>query len=430
MKLSTIRRVLLLLVTLVCGLHAPAQTRADQRLGELLNGGDLFRLREEYPRLKDSLSIDMLDLLARSQLGVGFNRPEEAAPALDSLLLLHQDALGAESTLSMAALRAMNLLNLGMYAQAGAAGGDLVRVLESSLPFESYFGLVYIERIGKALSDVPAPRLERPDRTVTVPMKCEAVGRGHPPHIPVEVNGQTRDLSFDPGCASGAFVSDTSAEEVGLRIVADSIPVSGMAVGFVRLAVADSLRIGEMVYRYPFFLVAPPDPEVDAAFPFDGVIGCDLLRAVGEVVVDNEAGVFRFPAQPSDGEPDMYLSGNIPRVRIEYDGEPFEMVFDTGNVKSSLDSGFAQRFPDAVAGLARHKTRHGGFGGIEEVQAVTVFAVRIRGARRDITPPDTEVTCRGGEGHPLLTVGSLGADFVRSFRRLTISYERMFLRGE
>ena len=182
MKLSTIRRVLLLLVTLACGLHAPAQTRADQRLGELLNGGDLFRLREEYPRLKDSLSIDMLDLLARSQLGVAFNRPEEAAPALDSLLLLHQDALGAESTLSMAALRAMNLLNLGMYAQAGAAGGDLVRVLEGSLPFESYFGLVFVERIGKALADMPAPCLERPDRTVTVPLKAEIrSGRTRPP---------------------------------------------------------------------------------------------------------------------------------------------------------------------------------------------------------------------------------------------------------
>lgn len=430
MKLSTIRRVLLLLVTLACGLHAPAQTRADQRLGELLNGGDLFRLREEYPRLKDSLSIDMLDLLARSQLGVGFNRPEEAAPALDSLLLLHQDALGAESTLSMAALRAMNLLNLGMYAQAGAAGGDLVRVLEGSLPFESYFGLVYIERIGKALADVPAPRLERPDRTVTVPMKCEAVGRGHHLYIPVEVNGQTRDFVFDTGCSSGCFVSEHYAEEVGLRIVADSIPVSGMAVGFVRLAVADSLRIGEMVYRHPYFLVAPPDPEVDAEFAFDGVIGCDLLRAVGEVVVDNETGVFRFPAQPSDGEPDMYLSGNIPRVRIEYDGEPFEMVFDTGNVKSGLDSGFAQRFPDAVAGLARHKTRHGGFGGIEEFEAVTLPEFRIRAAGRDITLHDTEVICNEAEGGTLLTVGSLGADFVRSFRRLTINYERMFLRGE
>ena len=274
MKLLKLGRTLLLLAMLACGLYAPAQTPADLRMGELLNGGDPFRLREEYPQLKDSLSIEILDLLARSQLGIAFNRPEEAAPALDSLLLLHQDALGAESTLSMAALRAMNLLNLGMYAQAGAAGGDLVRALEGSLPFESYFGLVYIERIGKALSDVPAPHLERPERTVTVSMKYEAVGRGHHFYIPVEVNGRTHDFIFDTGCSSGCFVSEHYAA------------------------------------------------EVDAAFPFDGIIGYDLLRAVGEIVVDNEAGVFRFPVKPSDGEPDMYLSGNIPRVRIEYGGSP------------------------------------------------------------------------------------------------------------
>ena len=75
--------VLLLFVMLGWGLRAPAQTPADVRLGELLNSGELFQLRDEYPRLKDSVSIRMLDLLARSQLGVGFNRPEEAAPALD-----------------------------------------------------------------------------------------------------------------------------------------------------------------------------------------------------------------------------------------------------------------------------------------------------------------------------------------------------------
>lgn len=152
--------VLLLFVMLGWGLRAPAQTRADVRLGELLNSGELFQLRDEYPRLRDSVSIRMLDLLARSQLGVGFNRPEEAAPALDSLLRFHQEELGAEGTFSMASLRAMNLLNLGFYAAAGAAAGDLVRVLEQSLPFESYFGLVFVERIGKALANVPAPYLD------------------------------------------------------------------------------------------------------------------------------------------------------------------------------------------------------------------------------------------------------------------------------
>ena len=44
--------------------------------------------------------------------------------------------------------------------------------------------------------------------------------------------------------------------------------------------------------------------------------------------------------------------------------------------------------------------------------------------------PDTEVICNGTDAATLLTVGSLGADFVRTFRQLTINYERMFIRGE
>ncbi len=51
MKLLKLGRTLLFLATLACGLHAPAQTSADLRTGELLNGGNLFQLRDEYPRL-------------------------------------------------------------------------------------------------------------------------------------------------------------------------------------------------------------------------------------------------------------------------------------------------------------------------------------------------------------------------------------------
>ncbi len=39
MKLSKLRRTLLLLAMLGWGFHVPAQTPADLRLGELLNGG-------------------------------------------------------------------------------------------------------------------------------------------------------------------------------------------------------------------------------------------------------------------------------------------------------------------------------------------------------------------------------------------------------
>lgn len=85
---------------------AHTQTAADVKMGEILNGGDLFELREQYPILQDSISIEMLRLVAEAQLGIGFNRIEQAGEALDSLLQNHQDELGAESSIGMAALRA------------------------------------------------------------------------------------------------------------------------------------------------------------------------------------------------------------------------------------------------------------------------------------------------------------------------------------
>lgn len=406
-----------------------SQTHADVKMGEILNSADLFQIREQYPILKDSLSIGMLNLVSEAQLGIGFNKLERAGSALDSLLQFHQTELGAETSVGMAALRAMNLLNLGLYSQAGKAGEDLVNALKDTFPFESLYSFIFIERVGKALSNCAGSYLERPSHDITVPMKCDTIGRGFHFYIPVEVNGITKDYIFDTGCSFGNFVSEEYAEEVGLKIISDSIPVSGMNVGFVKLAVADSLKVGEIVYHNPIFMVAPPDEDIDSVFTFDGVLGYHFIRDVGEVIIDNESGAFVFPYQISDRAPNMFLSSNTPIIRIEYEGKPFDMVFDTGNVKSNLGNEFAQMFPEALSGLPEHESRFGGFGGVSKTKAVTLpeFVFSLSG--QPVTLRDTEVWMGPSSGSQLFN-SSLGADFILSFRRLVINYKNMFVRGE
>ena len=97
----------------------------------------------------------MLNLLSEAQLGIGFNQLGRAEVALDSLLKYHQAELGAETSIGMAALRAMNLLNLGMYAQAGEAGEDLVNALKDAIPFESLYSFIFIALIGQAFCKHP-----------------------------------------------------------------------------------------------------------------------------------------------------------------------------------------------------------------------------------------------------------------------------------
>ena len=434
------KNLLLLAMSLVATLfplsRPVAQNAADQTMAALLNDGDLFRLEDGYTRLKDSLSYDLLRLLAEAQLGVGFNRLEQAAVAMDSLLLCHQDALGPEGSLNLASLRAMNLLNLGLYAAAGQAGADLVAALNDNLPLESMFGLVFIERVGRSLADVPPPTVSRPAHTVSVPLRKDSVGRGQHLYIPVEVNGVTRDFIFDTGCSFGHFVSERYARDAGLRILADSIPVAGMNLGFVKLATADSMRVGEITLRHPVFLVASHDPSVDSLFSYDGVLDNRFLCEVGEVTLDNENGRCLFPA-PSDSSdwdvlrlPNMYFSSNQPYVRIAYRGESLDLHFDTGNVKSDLGPAFARRFPEAVAGLDAHATQRGGFGGVVEQRSVTLPTFEFTLSELPVRLIHTEVLL----GDPTSAIpdvsGSLGADFVLSFKRLTIDYRNMSVSGD
>lgn len=128
--MRTVTKLLFLLIAFMLGYNpAYSQTQADVRLGEILNSGDLFLLKNEYPDLKDSVSVKMLDFMVEAQFGIDFNRLENAAVVLD---------------------------------------------------------------------------------------------RGQHIYIPVEVNGATKSYIFDTGCSFGNFVSEKYAEEVGLKIAADS----------------------------------------------------------------------------------------------------------------------------------------------------------------------------------------------------------------
>lgn len=56
--MQIINRLSFLLVTfLLCYGSVYSQTQADVKMGEILNGGDLFQLRKEYPKLRDSVSV-------------------------------------------------------------------------------------------------------------------------------------------------------------------------------------------------------------------------------------------------------------------------------------------------------------------------------------------------------------------------------------
>ena len=85
-------------------------------------------------------------------------------------------------------------------------------------------------------------------------------------------------------------------------------------------------------------------------------------------------------------------------------------------------------FEGLQAQLLQMKTEN--YNLLEQVEAATLHEFRFRAAGCEITLHDTEVICTGPGGGAMPYNGSLGADFVRAFRRLTVNYVQMFIRGE
>lgn len=403
--------------------NANAQSAADSELAELLNSGDMLRLNARYPQMKDSLEVPMLAPLAEANLYINFNQLEKAEAAMANLFANHQQELDAQTQIGMAALRAMNFLNLGQYAAAGELGGSLVAALKSQVPFEQLYSFIFIERMGKALAHQPVPFLSRPAATQSIPMHIDSAGRGQHLLIPVKVNGITKEFIFDTGCSFGNFVTEAYAQEVGLEMLSDSIPVSGMEIGFVKVATADSLCVGDLVYHHPVFLVAPPNNEIDSVFTFDGVLGYHFIRDAREIILDFENRRFIFPEEPSEAEPNMYLSSNTPKVRVSYQQQPFDITLDSGNAKSDLGAAFTARFPEVIPPDAQAQPlKKGGFGGIKHFSGYVLPEITLQLDGKPFTLRQIEVSRE--------TDGSLGTDFLQAFKRVTINYQKMFVRGE
>ena len=100
------RTFILTCIALLLMGNVNAQSAADLELAEMLNSGDMLRLNDRYPQIKDSLQVPMLARLAEANLYVNFNQLDKAEAAMADLFTHHQQELDAQTQIGMSALRA------------------------------------------------------------------------------------------------------------------------------------------------------------------------------------------------------------------------------------------------------------------------------------------------------------------------------------
>ena len=406
---------------------------ADRQIGDLINQSDWFRLEEEYPKVSGQLQSVAVKALSEVMIGTYFNIPVETIHLIDSLLEHHQEDLGFSNVSSLVALRSKMLGEIGQYKESADRLYDFLRQIEAFAKREDFLSHQQLADYYNTLRNEAVPVIDRPNKDTEIPMKIEEAGRGVLMFVPVQIHGKTYKFIFDTGAGS-TFVSKRYADEMGVRVIRDSINITGaFATGTGKSGILDSMMIGDIAFKNAIITIADPNPAVDTVYQVDAVLGTDFMRLVGEVNIFPQERKISFPVKrhslPDTGRNMWMYDGGL-RLKVFSGEERLRFVFDTGNVRADMFYPYYQKHKEWIDKEGVNETiTGGGFGGVRSLEVLRLSSIPMRiGSTsfdmKDIQveyEPPTEKSFQNGED------GSLGMDFINLFQRVIINFDDMFL---
>lgn len=431
--------VLLVLVVLVSK-GEPAQ-RADRRVAELVNSEDWFALEQEYLSLKDSIHADFMKLVAEAMIGWKFNQKDDALDAIEKLLGKHQKEIGSQAATNFAMMRLRLLGEQGRYAEAA---DDARRMLDQmTAGSNGYETLQTMYRQYNSLRDIPALSISRSNRDAYVPftiqgfkarsretwmMPGSAGFQGYLMTVPVTVHGKQLPFIFDTG-ASGTFIMEKTARDLGLRILPDTIFINGNQKGL--RAYIDSMQVGEVMVRNMIAYIGLPNALDNVVSGIDAVLGMDFINAMGETQILFDQWQLMFPyKQTPMPETGRNLTNDM-LMKATKDGHLLQFILDTGDTTAELYASYYEKFRREVDAVAvKDRITTGSYGNVSTFK--TLFLPNGVSFNVGSTPVTIdEIYIMPETGNRLHHHdGRMGMDLIRRFRKTTINMRDMFVKFE
>ncbi|MBR3087917.1 MAG: aspartyl protease family protein [Prevotella sp.] len=442
-----LRPLLIILLSLFSSLVISAQ-QPDQRIGELVNTEDWFRLDKEYQILKDSVQTPFLKVVAEAMIARNFNKKQRALECLNELLANYQSDLGA-GVFNFIILRAQLLEEMGRYAEAADFIKNVLDQLKGQGVTQGLDAMEYYYQHVNVLRDFPALSLSRPNHDVSVPFtlkelkpkRIESWMRKKEERnpdtksvlitIPVTLHGETIPFHFDTG-AGMTFVSEKFVREKGLPLIGDTVTYTGNSKGLRTFI--DSLQIGEITVRNIVAGVGlEKESELLDLVGVGPILGRDVIAAIGETHICMDDSTVLFPLEtsplPAYGRNMLYNS----HVEATADGEKLRLLFDTGNASNNacyLSAAYYNSHREVVDKVATTDTISGGgygIAGAREMKVIRPFCLSIGNMPIQLVEAvvDEESALADEYCH-----GNIGIAAVLQHRKTIINFRDMFVSFE
>lgn len=432
-KLSAMNKLLVILLGIICfSRFTFGQESVDDRLGEIINNEDWNFLSEYYEEKKDSINSPFMDALARFFVSYTSNDMVPAAEAAMTLLGQYPNELG-ESIFSVYYYATNIYRQLEQYEmvvdlvdsmqQACREGGVVLANSDVLFDFPRNYAKYCIKTGGEMLYEPSG--------------KDESVGFTGNGSILLdgEINGIQHKMLFDTGAGVNIMVREY-ADRFGFKgIEGLNVFVEGFGKADAEITFADSVRIGNMLFRnVPFYIVDADTghEKADSALRLLGpVIGQPFLKRMKEVQIDFRDSLFTVPSKqttmPFKHSNISYNMNGIFDFTVMSGGERLKLNFDTGSASTSLNVSFYDRLKEYVESVGiRDSLRIGGVGGWIETDAYIIpeFHYNLSDGREFVA--DSVHVCTS-KTYSLGEDGTFGIESCASNRKVIINVEDMFI---
>lgn len=419
---------------IICIHSLNAQT-ADLRLNNMIKQGNWFALEKEFPMLKDSVGT-YKRRLAELVLDCRFNGPKKVLMNIDSLLMQHSNEMDLQNRSFCIYQGALAYEALGEYAKSA----DMLQHFLDAYSTQASQNTLEVFNVKSRelirFRKEKAPELVRPQRDVELPFKLinnKAVS-GKQLIVPVTIHGKVYQFLFDTGCSENT-ITRRMADEIGVTSLIDSVHVIGMRESFGHeKGILDSLSIGDITLKNSVIFINNTLTDADRYVfsQFDGILGLNFMRAVGEIQLLMQEQRMVFPIRqtelPSFGRNMCWTEFFTVQLEVIVNNEPQAMCFDTGMDASDFSYSYYLKHQAWIdMNCQKHWWTLSGIGGGYAFFAynLTVSPFKI-GSTSIKMIENIPVVCSQSTSRSLNGDGIVGMDMLLDFTKVILNFDRMF----
>jgi predicted aspartyl protease len=247
---------------------------------------------------------------------------------------------------------------------------------------------------------------------------------------PVKCGGVEDEFIFDTG-ANISSVSESCAKKMNLKVLESDVKV-GTSTSIdvqTKLAVADSLYVGDILFENVIFLVVNDEefnfPSVN--YQIHGIVGFPVICQMGEIQMCRE-GTIIVPKEPQKRMlANMFLYGLNPVVQLISEGDTLLVNLDTGARGSELSKKYYEDNKEYVETLGElGSSGHGGAGGFVDIQEYRLKNFHFAVGSKSGVLPEIPVVLKKFDFNKYFD-GNLGQDVFMQFSKMILNFKYMYL---